>query len=603
MNQVPQNGFEAMCKSVGLAQAVAHDVSLCDADKISAAVGRARVKNCQNYRSELTCLSEQETNDDSKFVYALLSDVCSLRLEETGKRLKYVPFAMFSDRCSLRIEEISDEVAALLDALVQKIRDPILRARVADVAYERTDHDAKSVRKDRLESVLAAYSEQVTYDRMNWRTHGKFAWRRFVELSRSVGTIGDPYRERAIGRLYADLQNLQGEDAVDVCNFIVEQDLDCSRNRELLHRKLVEAYNGAQGEAQYLVRDSAGEGLIALARRSKNGDDEIASLTFRGDGWMMDGDACVERDDLVMAAHRYEVAEKWYRKIPKESRSNIEWKRKHCVEGRRKGYAKWSDELRRVTVYTQDISSEVSAVEKFVTVEDLNEAIVRFARVCDFNLSEFNKAVSAYSGSLGSAKLFQVTYLSADGRVEARKEGDDASRIEAEGFARLWLPHAVQARILPAYNIIRGCHFDRQYFRDMVSDSKFPQERVESVALGLWLGFFGEWRTASAILIPQIEHLVCTKLRDAGVEVLHGKSNTPVEDYTSLSTLLSYSQSPVVLGEVDHKELMLLFGPAPNLNWRNNIAHGLVDDASAGEFYPVDVYVWHRVLRFCLTSR
>ncbi len=139
-------------------------------------------------------------------------------------------------------------------------------------------------------------------------------------------------------------------------------------------------------------------------------------------------------------------------------------------------------------------------------------------------------------------------------------------------------------------------------YRKFADNYKLLKNRQHSIAGAWWLGYCGDFRMASTILVPQIEFLVSQTLAKADVNVVFTKPGSMTETYMAISTLLEQPRAKEILGESLQKELELVFGSAPYFNLRNNMMHGLIDDPKGECFYPFDLYVWWLSMRLMLVE-
>jgi hypothetical protein len=113
-------------------------------------------------------------------------------------------------------------------------------------------------------------------------------------------------------------------------------------------------------------------------------------------------------------------------------------------------------------------------------------------------------------------------------------------------------------------------------------------------AHGLRHGLNNDFASAACILVPQIEHLVRTHLKQNGVHTLVTDDNG-VETEKGLAPLLEDPETAEVLGQDLVFELQALLTQQEGTNLRNTIAHGLASDHDL--FSEPSVYAWWLALR------
>ena len=123
--------------------------------------------------------------------------------------------------------------------------------------------------------------------------------------------------------------------------------------------------------------------------------------------------------------------------------------------------------------------------------------------------------------------------------------------------------------------------------------------RTDDLCTGLASGLNGDYGTAIAVIVPQLEQVVRTLLKRRGVHTLFVDDQTGVESEKSMTALLEMDETADIFGDgmmMELKALLVVQG-APNL--RNDTAHGLLDDAAAWGYHSV--YVWWFCLRLVLS--
>jgi hypothetical protein len=104
----------------------------------------------------------------------------------------------------------------------------------------------------------------------------------------------------------------------------------------------------------------------------------------------------------------------------------------------------------------------------------------------------------------------------------------------------------------------------------------------------------GDFPSAVALLVPQIEHFVRVQLKQAGVHTLV-TDDKGVETEKGLTALLDDAKSVEVFGADFRFTLKAVLTAHEGPNLRNNIAHGLASDSDL--YSHSVVYVWWLALR------
>jgi len=553
-------------------------------------------------KKTLIRLANSSQDKEESWVYALLADVCSMSFHICKRHVNYAPLCDFGEKKSFGIEEVTAEICELLSEIVPKVKDDLLRARLSDVVSMRK---RGSYGNSFVSCALKAYFAIDFYDPLTWRVEGENRWRRAIDLARSVkaGNEGAEYVRRITEVALHEL-NIYGkidpEKILDIASLVVSCGLYGTDNANTVEQAIKCAYDNFAGESACLGRDACSNLLITMYRHLNDQEKVNQALSLKGDGWRKDGLFWLsEKNDKVMAAFRFEEAEKAYMAIPSKAwpRFGVSEKLKACKRLKRDGFAHWSANLKRIKGPEIDIKNQISAIKKWMNVDEVNLALARFMLIYRFDTKEISDFVDAFRKTNVLSSLFSSRQIATEGRMEAT---GDLSVIQTTAF---WMQHIVAAFIYPAYRELRKFVISRQEFEVIAkSISSILRNRQHTVAGAWWLGYCGDFRIAATILVPQIEFLVSQTLVKADVNVIFTKPGSMTETYMALSTLLEQPQTKECLGESLHKELKMVFGPAPYLNLRNNMMHGLIDDPSGECFYPFDLYIWWLSMRLMLVE-
>lgn len=570
-----------------------------NASSVEEALSARETLTYSETKKALIRLASCSQDKEEAWVYALLADVSSMSFHIGKRHVNYVPFYDLGET-SFRIEEVTADICELLSAIVPKVKDDLLRARLSDVVSMRKKGSSGD---PFVSNALTAYFGIEFYDPITWRVEGEKRWRRAIDLARSAraGNEGTEYVRRITKVAIRELDikgKVDPEKILDIARLVVSCGLYDIDNANTVEQAIKCAYDNFEGESAYLGRDVCSDLLIEMYRRLDNQEKINYALLLKGDGWMTDGLRCLnEKNDKVMAAFRFECAEKAFMAIPivERQKFDVDAKMNACRRLKRDGFAYWSASFEPIKGEKIDIKEQVDAVREFMNVDKANQAFARFLCVYKFDIKDIDEFVKSFKKVNVLSSLFTSRQIATDGRVEAV-----GSLAESQTTA-FWVKHAVKCFLCPAYNALRKFAISRLEF-ERIAKSVVPilKARQHTIAGAWWLGYSGDFRMAATILVPQIEFLVSQTLLKADVNVVFTKPGSMTETYMSLSTLLEQPQAKECLGESLHKELELLFGAAPYLNLRNNMMHGLIDDPGKGGLYPFDMYVWWMSMRLML---
>ncbi|MFC3337115.1 DUF4209 domain-containing protein [Paracandidimonas soli] len=209
--------------------------------------------------------------------------------------------------------------------------------------------------------------------------------------------------------------------------------------------------------------------------------------------------------------------------------------------------------------------------------------------------------------------IFASTTYSRDGRVIAKRpamnmlgaelsESNErtiqASMIRDYG---MFLGITVQSAILPALEVLRQEHRLRE--ADFVELSRHspivPNGRAMLFGKALFSGYDGDFVTALHLLVPQIEHMVRTHLKQTGA-LTTTLDAEGIETENGLSTLMALPETEDVFGKDLVFEFKALFCDPFGHNLRNELAHGLLDDGDCRS--AASIYAWWLSLKLVFNT-
>jgi hypothetical protein len=159
----------------------------------------------------------------------------------------------------------------------------------------------------------------------------------------------------------------------------------------------------------------------------------------------------------------------------------------------------------------------------------------------------------------------------------------------------------VQGDILPALAILLQEH--RLLVVDFVAVAGqspiVPKGREGLFGRALFAGYDGDFVAALHLLIPQVEHMVRFHLKQTGAKTTTLDAEG-VENEIGLSALMNLPEAERIFGEDLAFEIKALFCDPFGPNLRNELAHGLMDEAACQSIYSV--YAWWFGLRLVFNA-
>lgn len=201
--------------------------------------------------------------------------------------------------------------------------------------------------------------------------------------------------------------------------------------------------------------------------------------------------------------------------------------------------------------------------------------------------------------------LFDSAVMASDGR-QVDKTGpqqgwEQQVAAKAREIFRQNAAFAVHSAIGPALDRLRA---EQSYriddFKAIAERSPVvPVDRARAVAKGLHAGFYGDMVQATHILMPQFEHMVRQVLQGADAFTAE-HSRDGLDSEIGLSSLIKRSQMAEEFGEGLTLAINALMCDRAGPNLRNDVAHGLADEALCES--TLAVYAWWLILQLVLET-
>ena len=547
-------------------------------------------------------------------VLNLLASVSSMMMKPESVNSPYESYMVARGGRTTNLDDISQNDLKILRDALPLIGCMALKARVADILWllskPRNISDVGVVIDSYISFPISADS---------WKLHVEQYWERAARLAIQVkGGAGD--RLSTIeGKLLAALSK-DFADSNYMYLWLAEmlEMLEMLRLGESESEKIA-ATCLSKGEAFLSGGDYyAGRQYLEFSAKKFHalGDDNswISSLILIAESYEKEGDERAKSSGLV-AAMNYEYAIQSYRKVPAKFRSDYEVD-KHIgrlrVQLKHSGKAALG-EMSRVKTPGVDVSDVISAsIEHVSKKENLELALLYFCGIYKgvIKTSAIESAEDSLQKSVVSS-LFSTVQLASDGRVVAKNSAtehepesplsEDALLHQAIQNINIELSMVVEAQIFPALNtILEKYRVPYKLLANICTQSPIiPENREHLFAKALHAGFEYDFVTSIHLLAPQLEHLVRVALKESDVHTTT-LTQDGIDMECGLSTLLDKPEAAEILDENFLFELKVLLTDQRGPNLRNEVAHGLLDDATASSV--ASVYVWWRTLRLVINS-
>ncbi|PTP78633.1 DUF4209 domain-containing protein [Vibrio splendidus] len=153
----------------------------------------------------------------------------------------------------------------------------------------------------------------------------------------------------------------------------------------------------------------------------------------------------------------------------------------------------------------------------------------------------------------------------------------------------------VAGSILPALHTLKkGSNIDKEYFSTIINSCLIVPESQRTLATNaLWFGYCEDFSTSLMLICPLIESILRFTLQESGIPTV--TINSACEGEKSISLLLKVSKKHRILDSLLKFEIEALFSDRHGFNFRNKVAHGIIDDQASQSYGAV--YVWWWFLR------
>ena len=536
-------------------------------------------------------------------VLRLLANVCSMMLLPNTTTDPFGPMLLLPGRRSAIAEDFTAADIAFFVQILGCIDNPLLKARLADLVWSID----KTLGVEFAHMAIDSYMEfPLTTD--EWFIDGQRGWERAIGLSRLIRTAAGDRLEQIQVAILSALEQASAKDMA----------FGLTLAETLYSGGLVEGHSSRVAEQlEVLAREFEADGSHYLSGRcfhnsakwyalSKDDEKSYDMTAEEAGSYVREGEARLASEEKShgVAASFFENAVQVYRSIPRAHRGRLGVdERIQDLRARITEHGQLAvEQFSTISTDPVDIGELVDQTRTFVSGHPMGEALKRFSNLLhtDFNgLRE--QAITSLSDSTLRA-IIPKYMTSNDGRIVARTpglSGDspslwDETEVRAEMMQFHYSPLialTVHGKILPARDVLASEHRIREAdFIELARRSPIvPRGREILFGKALAHGFNLDFPSALHLLAPQIEHMVRFHLKAAGVTTSHLDVHG-IETENGLSTLIELPMTKTIFGENLTGELRALFCDQIGPNFRNNTAHGLVDDSSS--YSPEAIYAW-----------
>ncbi len=547
---------------------------------------------------------EKIDNQDLKSgkILWLVADTCSMMLNPSSRNEPFEAYAIMyqtNSRSAIPDDFTEDELQFFED-IVEICEDYRVKSRLADILWLK-----KSPKKTiHLEMAINNYqSFSLEYDDI--LNDSKEAWERAIRLSLWTNKPLSSIEEKLLSEFEkSELKNGYHIHWIQKLLFISKVD---EKYYEVIFDKLKEFANEFKAQKDFhRARD-----YFEDCKNWTKDIDTINELTVKvAELYVSEA----EQVNALASGHFYEKAIEEYRTIANKYRDkfHINEKISEVHNKMNNAHLLALDHMQPMNLGPVDLSKTIEYSIKRVSGLPFFEALLQFVNLFDnTKVDEQRRKAIESIDKFSISRIFGATHIAHDGRVTAKRHGMDFSDRSSEAYEDTVLHEMIQnydleielqtkGMIIPAFQQLLSEHrITKNKVYELCSNSSIVfKNRIIFWIEGIYNGFENNFIVSTHLLIPQIEHLIRTKMKEIGLKTSMLKDG--VETENGLSALLKHEKISDVIDENLVFELKALLTEQVGANLRNNVAHGLSEIYSLKSIHAI--YLWWLCLKLIVNT-
>ena len=548
----------------------------------------------------------------------LLSDACSMEFafptkptrpfkpgEEMYRGGQYYRSAVPEDFSESDMRFFAEVVNA------EELDNPLLKGRLADIVW--IEKRPANIQHFLFAQTAIDSYRSIPLDPQNSFLDPKDCWRRAIELANEINARDRLGKiENAVIEMFESVEPSNGYFYIVLADLIESSNLRIRKDRALMIAEKLESkaseIDPTAHMAEWFEKTAKWLKMVKKETRSTGMIARLAECYAR------DAESYASRGGHVSALGLYQQAIQIYRSIPDQERAthhvNIRIEELRTLLNESKAKASREKRTSHVSINIADI---VQFSRNAVSGKSPVEAMTAFANLdSGADVEYLRENALDFIKKSPTLAFIPSDYLSSDSRLIARRSAMSFNRLLAgddeevvyEQMTQAYTTYVnvfVQGAVLPALEALCLEHrFREADFFNLVRQSPIvPMDRTWLYGKALAAGFDRDFAIAVHLLAPQIENIVRQLLKANGAQttIISGEG---FENEIGLSALMQKQESKDILGSNLHFEIDTLFCSPIGPNLRNNVAHGLVNDATSHSVYSV--YAWWFALRLAFVN-
>jgi len=578
------------------------DIATVDIDSFLISFGELEYFDLQNWLSQKANDALTENDIKASEILRFLEAICSIWGNYESTEEPFRPMAILDGKRTIIPEDLTDQDQKALVLIADKVKHPLLAARVNDLVWYLHAAGKDSYRYAQaaihfyLEIVKSVNNEENFSEGLNFLKRAYllsksirskednetciFEFERYIEIA-----ISSPKHRNLSNILYTYCLfhlavNPESMDSIeDIADKMVMAGESYVAKELFLSLAELRKNSNTGKEFKYYIRKAA----FALYQSAHAPPTGTSPSMIHAAFDLQDAIVLLQRAD-----HSKEELETWKAQLCEyEEKSNAEM---HEFS------------------FSIDLKEPIEAAVKHVSGYDFRTAIIRFAFGYPLvDIEHLKDVVKETRENSIISDLFPITITEGNtGRVLAKSSGNDKKDEQQEYYQIIrqasefdWR-FRVNGYIQPALSAIYFEHHPiNSDIVPLVNSSQFIPPGHEGIFLrGLLAGFNGDFLISASLLCPQIENSLRFLLEKKGITA-RTVNQDGTESYWTLDRLLDDETIGAILGE---RMVFELKGHLKEEGWgynlRHQIAHGFI---AYDEFLSAEaISLWWLVLRLCI---
>ncbi len=583
------------------------NIQLLDLKKITEELSIAKSPINLSYCGKFLDLSReaQENHQYSQMkMYYLLAYVSSFDFDTDSKNFQ-ISNSFYEVWDSELLKGFTEKELLFFTDSIYSIENLYLKGRLADVLW--SYQQPKNIDYPKL--VIEQYIS-VPLNCDEWSYDGSKMWERAISLTLCLGRGAQQYFTE-IENLFESylLEPASVEDGLILTwIFSVLEKFNIARKHYgLLASKLVQIATLEFQQGNFFVASSffryASKCYLKLSRQ------EIAYSIIMHEARCHEEEA-EDRNGSMMKKHFCELAYKTLLEIPRKYREIRKVDKK--INELRRNIDEFGSstigEMHSIATHPVDLSELILKTHSQISGKQGIVAFNIFFNSIKINLDDLLQSAQECLDKSVFSKLVSSVYIANNGHtVVSNIDFQNALGIDTDLYHQLLKNYdisiliKVYGHILPSLEILHQEHcFSLAEVSHIVHNARIvPSGREQFIIEGILAGYQGNYAVALHLLVPQVENIVRIELKKLNVSTSTiGTDGEETEN--GLSTLLALPEADKLGDKSFVFELRTLLCEHTHANFRNNVAHGLLNYEECNSV--VGVYTWWFISKMIFNS-